>query len=109
MVNDDGFDDLAAFGHRVGEVRRLTVIEHEMTHHFARFRSRTFSGPSGSRVYDNDEHCITTTMRNLLRAGGAAIGGPPPPLFIPGGAATPGTEKAEIFTDRILTGLWNSP
>ncbi|MCH8851794.1 MAG: hypothetical protein IID41_03985 [Planctomycetes bacterium] len=81
------------------------IIEHEMTHFLARFKSRTFGQPPNQRVYFGDEH-IAPGSNNILTPG--IVNNQPHPLVIPGAANQPGTETFEIW-DRLRTGRWQDP
>ncbi len=110
-INDGSFlngDPFPMGPPRFTDILSSHVIQHEMTHYLARFNNLTYTGPSGSRTYTPDEHITFTgnPPSNILRPSVAA--GQSLPLALPGGIATPGTEKAEVF-GRISTGSWNNP
>jgi hypothetical protein len=105
FLNNDGDPFPVGGPPRFTEILASHAIQHEATHYLARFDSKCFTDPTGTRCYEPEEHIIGGG-NNILRPSVAA--GQSLPLVIPGGIATPGTEKAEVF-GRVIAGTWNNP
>lgn len=98
FMNDTGFDTGFGVHFTPTQYTNLNILEHEVTHFFARWE--------GVGIYDASEH--TTVPNNILRPGMSLTTPIKLPLHIPGSFYTVGSDSYQIW-DRIRAHQWLNP